>query len=119
MRNPPVLLRVRREIAVGTRFGAYLLYGAVCGLFIWGAQRWIEHRDWRVLGAVLRIVGGGLIGFAIWWSYVRFIDPDRYLLQLLLQIGCSVGALWAVIWLVFLQPPSTPGSRQGDSRKSA
>lgn len=99
-------LRLWTFVTITLGLGIRLLIGALSGLLLWGLVRWRRHKDWRVLGALLRVLCGGVIGFVIWWSYVRPIDPEDFeLLALLLQIGSSVGLLWAVVWLVFMQPP--------------
>jgi hypothetical protein len=101
--------RISSFVVTALELTVRLLFGAICGLFTLGVHRWLRHRDWRILGALLRVISGGAIGFVIWWSYLRPIHPDDLeLLELMLQIGCSVGAFWAVVWLVFMQPPKPP-----------
>lgn len=96
--------------------GVRMLVGAFCGVFLVGLDRWRRKKDWRVLGALLRVGIGVALGYAGWWQFVRPIDSDPELLRLLLNLGASVGALWAAIWLVFMQPVPVPPERKHEER---
>lgn len=105
---------MKRTLALTAELTLRLLAGAATGLFVWGWHRWRRYRDWRILGGLFRVIVGGAIGFAIWWQWLRPIDPDDPgLLLLMLQIGCGVGLLWALVWALFLQPPEARSGREG------
>ena len=93
---------VRKFCKTLVQTSVVFLGGAASGVFMWGYHRWLHHGDWRVLGALFRILGAVAISAVMGFYVNRFVDPDPQLFVFMLRIGFGVGVAWALVWVLFL-----------------